>query len=89
MFDLKFHKKFNDILSSMTKPVDIKYLNENQSCVSKKYYCGDSYRDSTITHSSKYNTDEVKYVYDYAVSIGLKIINKPRCVIKKTDNLYI
>lgn len=71
MFDLDFHRKFNDILYILLQPTKYYYLNRHQTEVARKK--NKTFEERIIKINNGYTPDEVKYVYDYALSLGLKV----------------
>jgi len=70
MFDLNFHRKFNDILYLLLQPTKYIYLNPHQTEVDKRN--NNDVERRLLSFTPAYTIEETKYVYDFAISIGLK-----------------
>lgn len=77
MFDLNFHRKFNDILYLLLQTTKYVYLNSHQTHVNNTKK---SVEERVILTTYGYTPEETKYVYDYALSIGLKPRRKTACL---------
>jgi len=81
MFDLHFHRRFNDILYILLQPNKHTYLNRHQTEVAKKK--NKTFEERVINITNGFTPDEVKYAYDYALSLGLKVrLNNIRVIYK-------
>jgi len=70
MFDLEYHRRFNDILYLLLRPSKHIYFNTHQTEVNKRK--NNNIKERLVSSKDCYSNQEIRYVYNFAISIGLK-----------------